>query len=275
MKGLNISFIGGGNMARSMIGGLIENGIESRLIRVGEPDLARRQELVANFRIKPFVDNFSAIKNSDVVIFAVKPQIIREVISPLADYLTERRSLLLSIAAGISIKNIESWVSQDTAIVRAMPNSASLVRGGITALCSNSKTSPEQLDRAESIMLAVGKTVWLQDEVLMDTVTAISGSGPAYFFYLMEALEQAAIMGGLDNKTARLLTLETALGAARLATETNESPLSLRKRVTSPGGTTAAAMEVLDSNGTVETIKKAVLAAQNRSRNLENPPRDE
>ena len=261
-------------MAQSMIGGLIENGIESRLIRVGEPDLARRQELVANFKIKPFLDNFSAIKNSDVVIFAVKPQIIRDVISPLTDYFIERKSLLLSIAAGISIKNIESWVSQDTAIVRAMPNSASLVRGGITALCSNSKTSREQLDRAESIMLAVGKTVWLQDEVLMDAVTAISGSGPAYFFYLMEALEQAAIIGGLDKKTARLLTLETALGAARLATETNQSPSSLRKMVTSPGGTTEAAMEVLDHNSAVETIKEAVLAAQNRSRDLENPPSD-
>ena len=123
-------------------------------------------------------------------------------------------------------------------------------------------------------MLAVGKAVWLQDEALMDAVTAISGSGPAYFFYLMEALEQAAIMGGLDKKTARLLTLETALGAARLATETNESPSSLRKRVTSPGGTTAAAMEVLDTNGTAETIKKAALAAQNRSRDLENSPSD-
>ena len=270
MKTLRLSFVGGGNMARSMIAGLISDGMASQCITVSEPKPALRNELISDFGIRTFIDNHSAIEDSDVVIFAIKPQIMEDVISQLADCLMQKDYLLLSIAAGISIKNIESWVGKKLSIVRAMPNSASLIRGGITALFSNPDVSPEKCEQAESIMLSIGKTIWLNDESLMDAVTAISGSGPAYFFYLMEALEQAALMAGLDQKTSRLLTIETALGAARLATETNESPSALRKRVTSPGGTTAAATEVLDENGTLNTIKRAVFSAKNRSQELSN-----
>jgi len=270
MKNLRLSFVGGGNMARSMIGGLIGDGMAPQCITVGEPKLACRHELAGDFGIRTFINNDSAIENSDLVIFAIKPQIMKDVISQLSDRLIQKDYLLLSIAAGISIKNIESWVGKTLPIVRAMPNSASLIRGGITALCSNPEVSPEKREQAESVMLSIGKALWLNDETLMDAVTAISGSGPAYFFYLMEALEQAALMAGLDQTTSRLLTVETALGAARLATETSESPSLLRQRVTSPGGTTAAATEVLDKDGALDTIKRAVFAAKNRSRELSN-----
>ena len=270
MKNLRLSFVGGGNMARSMIGGLIGDGMAPRCITVGEPDPACRHELMGDFGITTFINNDSAIEDSDVVIFAIKPQIMQDVISQLADRLIQKDYLLLSIAAGISIKNIESWIGKMLPIVRAMPNSASVIRGGITALCSNPEVSLEQRGQAESIMLSIGKAIWLNDETLMDAVTAISGSGPAYFFYLMEALEQAALMAVLDQTTSRLLTIETALGAARLATETSESPSVLRKRVTSPGGTTAAATEILDQEGALDIIKKAVIAAKNRSKELSN-----
>ena len=189
---------------------------------------------------------------------------------PLSEWLSSKKHLLISIAAGISISSLESWAGDDLAIVRAMPNTPALINTGITALFANSRVSLEQRNQAESIMCAVGKVVWIKEETLMDTVTAVSGSGPAYFFYFMEALEQAAIEEGLDKNTARLLTLETALGAARLAIETTKSPSELRDQVTSPGGTTEAAIQVLEQVGMSQILKTAVTAARKRSADLAN-----
>ena len=264
----HICFVGGGNMARSLIGGLIGDGMKPQFITVGEPDAGRREKLTNEFGVTALADNVAAASESGVVIFAVKPQVMKAAVLPLAEELSEKKHLLISIAAGISISSLESWAGDDLAIVRAMPNTPALINTGITALFANSRVSLEQRNKAESIMCAVGRVVWIKEETLMDTVTAVSGSGPAYFFYFMEALEQAAIEGGLDGETARLLTLETALGAARLAIETAESPSELRKQVTSPGGTTEAAIQVLEHAGINQILKHAVNAARERSADL-------
>ena len=270
MSNQTICFIGGGNMARSLMGGLIHDGMKPQFIIVSEPDVARREDLTNHFGITVLSDNVAAVKGSDIVIFAVKPQVMKAAVLPLAEGLSEKKHLLISIAAGISISSLESWAGDDLAIVRAMPNTPALINTGITALFANSRVSLEQRNQAESIMCAVGKVVWIKEETLMDTVTAVSGSGPAYFFYFMEALEQAAIEEGLDENTARLLTLETALGAARLAIETTKSPSELRNQVTSPGGTTEAAIQVLEQVGMSQILKTAVTAARKRSADLAN-----
>ena len=262
-------------MARSLIGGLIDDGMKPQFITVGEPDAGCREELTNDFRVMAFADNVTAVNASDIVIFAVKPQVMKNTVLPLAHELSEKRPLLISIAAGIPISSLESWAGDDLAMIRAMPNTPALINAGITALFANSRALPEQRNQAESIMCAVGKVVWVEEETLMDTVTAVSGSGPAYFFYFMEALEQAAIDEGLDENMARLFTVETALGAARLAVESTESPSQLRSQVTSPGGTTAAAMQVLNYSGIRQILKRAVTAARKRSADLAHSSSDD
>jgi pyrroline-5-carboxylate reductase len=268
MSNQTICFIGGGNMARSLIGGLIDDGMKHQFITVGEPDASRRKELMNKFGVTVLADNVVAVNESDIVIFAVKPQVVETTVASIKTKLSEKKPLLISIAAGIPISSFESWTGCGLSMVRAMPNTPALINAGITALFANSRILPEQRNQAEVIMRAVGKVVWVEDEALMDGVTAISGSGPAYFFYFMEALEQAAIDEGLDGKIARLLTLETALGAARLAIETTKSPSVLRGQVTSPGGTTEAAIQVLDRAGMNQILKRAVTAARKRSADL-------
>ena len=268
MSNPRICFIGGGNMARSLIGGLIDDGMKPQFVTVSEPDTSRRKELTNDFGVTALADNVAAVNESDIVIFAVKPQVMKTAVLPLAEGLSEKKPLLISIAAGIPISSLESWAGNDLAMIRAMPNTPALINAGITALFANSRVLPEQRDQAESILRAVGKTVWVEEETLMDTVTAVSGSGPAYFFYFMETLAQAAIEEGLDENTSRLLTLETALGAARLAIETTASPSELRGQVTSPGGTTEAAIQVLEQAGMSQILKLAVTAARKRSADL-------
>ena len=255
-------------MARSLIGGLIDYGMKPQLITVGEPNASRRQELTNDFGVTALADNVAAVNESDIVILAVKPQVMKTAVIPLSKGLSEKNPLLISIAAGIPISSLESWTGGDLAIVRAMPNTPALINMGITALFANSRVSPEQHNQAKSILRAVGKVVWVEEETLMDTVTAVSGSGPAYFFYFLEALEQAAIEEGLDENTARLLTLETALGAARLAIETTKSPSELRDQVTSPGGTTEAAIQVFNYSDISQILKRAVTAARKRAADL-------
>ena len=261
----NICFIGGGNMARSLIAGLIKAGTEPNYITVGEPDAMLRDELTNHFEVAAFSDNITAAKSADIIILAVKPQVMETALVPLGSILPEKKPLLISIAAGINTATLQSWAGSNLGVVRVMPNTPALVNSGISALFANLFSTPAQHNEAEFIMSAVGTVVWVEHEALMDTVTSVSGSGPAYFFYLMEALEQAAIDGGIDSDTARILTLETALGAARLALESGTPPIELRKQVTSRGGTTEAAIHVLDDARTAEIIKRAVAAARNRS----------
>jgi pyrroline-5-carboxylate reductase len=268
MSNSNIAFIGGGNMARSLIGGLVAADTPNGRISVSEPQPELRNSLQENFGINVYADNISAAAGAQVIVLAVKPQVLQEVVVQLGSLVSEHQPLLVSVAAGVTSASIERWVGGQPALVRVMPNTPALVGAGISALYANKNVDEDQRKLAQTIMSAVGKTVWIEDENLMDTVTAVSGSGPAYFFYVMQAINDAAVNEGLDADTARLLTLETALGAARLALESAEEPGTLQERVTSPGGTTEAAVNVLDSSEASKAFQKAVSAARARGGEL-------
>jgi len=268
MSNSKIAFIGGGNMARSLIGGMIATGISNQDISVSEPKADLRKKLNEDFGVNASEDNASAAMGADVVVLAVKPQILQEVVIPLDNLIAETRPLFISVAAGVTSSSIERWVGGQPALIRVMPNTPALIGAGISALYANSNVSDDQRALAAKIVSAVGKTIWIQEERLMDAVTAVSGSGPAYFFYVMQAIYDAAVREGLDTQTARLLTLETALGAARLAVESTEDPGSLQKQVTSPGGTTEAAINVLNNSGVRDALQRAVSAARARGGEL-------
>ena len=268
MSNSKIAFIGGGNMARSLIGGLVTTGMSNKDISVSEPQADLREKLTKDFGVNALEENASAVMGVNVIVLAVKPQILQEVVIPLGNLIAEARPLLISVAAGVTSSSIERWVGGHPALIRVMPNTPALIGAGISALYANGNVSDDQRALAEKIMAAVGKTIWIKEETLMDAVTAVSGSGPAYFFYVMQAIHDAAVREGLDAQTARLLSLETALGAARLAVESTEDPGSLQKQVTSPGGTTEAAIKVLNDSGVRETVQKAVSAARARGSEL-------
>jgi len=268
MSNFKIAFIGGGNMAHSLIGGLVATGTANKNISVSEPKADLRKKLNEDFGVNALEENSSAVMGADVVVFAVKPQILQDVATSLSSLVTKARPLLISVAAGVTSSSIERWVGSQPALIRIMPNTPALIGAGISALYANSNVSDDQRALAEKIMAAVGKTIWIKEETLMDAVTAVSGSGPAYFFYVMQAIHDAAVSEGLDAQTARLLSLETALGAARLAVESTEDPGSLQKQVTSPGGTTEAAIKVLNDSGVRDTLQQAVSAARARGGEL-------
>ena len=268
MKDCTLAFIGGGNMARSLIGGLVNNGFAAQSIHVADPSAESLDQLSARFPVQTFTENTAAIANADVVILAVKPQQLQQVCRELAPN-WQHNKLLISIAAGIRLDDISRWIGQsEAAVVRAMPNTPSLVRAGATALCANDHVSNAQHELAESILRAVGLALWVKDEQQMDAVTALSGSGPAYFFLVMEAMQTAGMDLGLPEDTARLLALETALGAAKMALESDESACVLRQRVTSPGGTTERALNVFEEEDLRGTFKKALSAAASRAAEL-------
>lgn len=265
MKDINIAFIGGGNMARSLIGGLLDDGIPASQVWVADPNASALQNIQEDFAVRTTPDNSEAARHARVVILAIKPQIAKSVAMELAQAIQNSQPLVISIAAGIRESDLRSWLGEDTAIVRTMPNTPALVRSGATALFANSAVSKEQKNLAESILRAVGMTLWVNDEDLMDAVTALSGSGPAYFFLIMEALESAGEHLGLPRDTARLLTLQTAFGAAKMALESTEELAELRRRVTSPGGTTERAVQVLQSHSVDTVFDEALRAAYQRS----------
>lgn len=267
-KPTTITFIGAGNMARSLIVGLLQDQANVSL-RVADPD---QNQLDAIRRHWPDVlattDNQQAMLDADVVVLAVKPQVMCEVAESLRDIAQRGRPLFVSIAAGIREEALNRWLGGNLPIVRCMPNTPALVQAGATGLFANEHTSEEQRSLAESILRAVGITLWFEEESKLDAVTAISGSGPAYFFLVMEAMQAAAEKLGLRAEDAHLLIVQTALGAARLALESNDPPAELRRKVTSKGGTTAAALQVLNDGGLVELFDQALKAAENRSREL-------
>ncbi len=268
MSERTVAFIGGGNMARSLIGGLVADGYPPDRIRVADPNADQRAELGARFGIRADADNRTAIEGADAVVLAVKPQVVRDVAEPLGERLRAQGTLVISIAAGLREPDLSRWLGGDVAVVRTMPNTPALVQTGATALYANAHVNAGQRDLAESLLRAVGITQWLEDEALMDAVTAVSGSGPAYFFLLMEMLENVGADLGLPRASARLLTLETALGAARMALESEEEPAKLRQRVTSPGGTPAAAVNTLEDGGIRELYERALRAAAARADEL-------
>ncbi|HQU15765.1 MAG TPA: pyrroline-5-carboxylate reductase [Gammaproteobacteria bacterium] len=250
------------------MGGLIGDSLDSGRIRVADPDPAQRERLSARYGVRAYEDNAEAAEGTDVLVFAVKPQALRTAAADLAGLMQKHQPLALSIAAGIRSADLDRWLGGGTAVVRAMPNTPALVQSGATVLYANAAVSAPRRDLAESILRAVGITLWVDDESLMDAVTALSGSGPAYFFMVMEAMEAAGVELGLSPETARMLTLETAFGAAKVALGSGDDVATLRQRVTSPGGTTEAALAVLDQAGLREHFRHALRAARDRSRAL-------
>lgn len=268
MTNHTLSFIGGGNMARSLIGGLIADGWPAVRLRVADTNPEQCKTLASRFGIATATDNLAAVQSADVLLLAVKPQVMREVAQNIAAAVQARRPLVISIAAGIRTTDLDRWLGGDCAIVRCMPNTPAMVQSGATGLFATAQVAMAQRDLAESILRAVGLTLWLDDEGQMDAVTALSGSGPAYFFLIMEALQAAGIQLGLPADTARLLTLQTALGAAKMALESDEDAGNLRQRVTSPGGTTERALQVMEAGNLRDLMQKALTAARDRSREL-------
>ncbi|ESQ16422.1 MAG TPA: pyrroline-5-carboxylate reductase [Chromatiaceae bacterium] len=268
MTRTHIAFIGGGNMAHSLIAGLIADGHEPSRLTVSEPLAQRREQLAASFGIQTFPDNASAVAAAEVIMLCVKPQIAASVCREIAGMLPNPAPLLISIMAGVTEDNIMRWLGSSIALVRSMPNTPVMVQSGAIGLHANASVTAQQRNLAEEIMRAGGLTHWVKRETDLDAVTALSGSGPAYFLLLMEALEKAGIEQGLDADAARLLSIQTALGAARMAVESEESPHQLRERVTSPGGTTEQALHQFTDGGFEQLVGRAVAAARQRALEL-------
>lgn len=259
-----IAFIGGGNMARSLIGGLIAQGHASAHIRVAEPIAALREALHADFGITVFETAAEAISNTDCWVLATKPQVLRGVCETLAAQAQAMRPLIVSIAAGITAAQIERWLGGDLPVVRTMPNTPALLGAGVTGLFASARVDTESRRFTNRLLTSAGKTVWIDDETQMDAVTAVSGSGPAYVFLLAEAMINAGVREGLPADAARILTLQTVLGAARMLTESNVEPTELRHRVTSPNGTTQAAVDAFEAGGLRALVDTAIHAARLR-----------
>lgn len=259
-----LAFIGGGNMARSLIGGLLKTGVAPATLSVAEPLAEARQALGREFGIACYAENRLAAAEAEVIVLAVKPQIMPAIHTELRDTLLRNRPLLISIAAGVRLDQLERWFGSGLPIVRCMPNTPALIGAGATGLCANSRVSAAQKAQAQHILDAAGITRWIDDEALMDTVTALSGSGPAYFFAVVEALEAAAVAQGLPRDTARALAAQTCLGAGRMLAEGGEDPAVLRRRVTSPNGTTQAALESFTADDLPRIVARAVAAATQR-----------
>ncbi len=265
MKTNKIGFIGGGNMASSLMSGLIASGHSPQQIWVSDINQDTLKSLAANLKVNISESNDAVVNEVDVIVLAVKPQTMSSVAKGIAPLVQQRKALVISIAAGINQTTLSQWLGSDTAIVRCMPNTPALVLTGATAMHANDKVSTVQRNLAETILRSVGIALWVQNENDLDAVTAVSGSGPAYYFLLMEAMEKAALELGLNETTARLLVQQTALGAAKIALESSESPEQLRKRVTSPGGTTQQAIETFEQGGFTGLVSKALHAARDRS----------
>lgn len=262
-----LAFIGAGNMAGALIHGLLQDGYAADNI-IASDQSAGQREAFAGSGVHTTDDNSEAVQQADIVVLAVKPQVLQSVCEALQPTVAQCRPLIISIAAGVNEASLQQWLGEDTAIVRTMPNTPAMLQSGASVLHANNHVSAEQKDAAESILRAVGITRWLDDEAQIDAATALSGSGPAYYFLFMETMEQAAIEMGLPRETAHLLTLQTALGAARMAMESPDEPAVLRSRVTSPGGTTEAAINHMLDNGLPEVLADAMRKARERSMEL-------
>jgi pyrroline-5-carboxylate reductase len=269
VSSFDIAFIGGGNMARALIGGLVRRGTPATAIRVGEPSEASRAALERDFACRTSADNDVAAAAADAVVLAVKPQEAARVVRALGPRLRAEHALLISVAAGISVHSLETWSGEGVAIVRAMPNRPALVGAGVTGLHASAKVDRAGRALAESVMRAVGAVVWLESEGDLDIVTALSGSGPAYCFLLAEQMMRAAVKLGLDPEAARILAVETLHGAGALAHAGSGDLARLRAEVTSKGGTTEAALRILEGEpGLGRLVERAIDAAAQRSREL-------
>lgn len=260
-----IAFIGGGNMARSLVAGLRRQGVTADRIVVAEPQDALRQGLQAEFGIRVCAEGRDAIAGASVVVLAVKPQVMQAVCEGLRGALGD--AVVVSVAAGLTCARLSGWLGTP-GVVRAMPNTPALLGAGATGLFAPPEVDAAGRALAEAVLASAGLTRWIEDEALMDVVTALSGSGPAYFFLLVESLVAAAVAHGLPRETAEALARQTALGAARMLDESGEPAEELRRRVTSPGGTTQAAVECFQAGGFASLVADAVDAAVQRGRTL-------
>jgi len=263
-----IAIIGTGHMGESLLSGLIASGHPPDHIITSDPNPDRLSEVHERFGVLTTIHNHEAILQASVILFAVKPQQLEQALQSEKDTILAKQPLVISIAAGIRESTIRSWLGNTISIVRAMPNMPAVIQTGITALYANERVSQDERSLAESVLRAVGVTVWVDHEELMDVVTALSGSGPAYFFYMMDALQQAGMALGLKEDIARLLTIQTAFGAARMVLESDESLQTLREKVTSKGGTTEQAINVFEKANLRGIFKDAVFAATKRSKEL-------
>jgi len=269
MKNTKLTFIGCGNMGCSLIGGLISNGHNPDSINGAEPDQTKSESISKQYGIRVLNENIEAVHDTDIVILAIKPQNLLDVVRQISQELIRSKPLLISIAAGIQISSIQKHLGDNYPVVRVMPNTPALIQTGASALYASPAVENDQKILAEEIMRSVGLAIWLDKEELMDAVTALSGSGPAYFFLVMECMEKAATKLGLSREQARILTIETAFGAAKMALESKSDVGLLRQQVTSPGGTTEAALNVLIDKGEIEEVFfKALQAAKKRSEEI-------
>lgn len=267
MMAERLTFIGGGNMSRSLIIGLIHHGMSAEQIHVVEPSETQRQ-LLKPYGVHTYAQATADAMDCQLLVLAVKPQIMATVAQDLQPHVQQCQPLIVSVAAGIRCDDLDRWLGGNMAIVRTMPNTPALVQSGASGLFANTHVSSEQKNLAESVMRAVGLSLWVEKEELLDAVTAVSGSGPAYYLLMMEAMTQAGCQLGLDEKTAQLLTIQTAFGAAKMALESELSPAELRAQVTSPNGTTAAAIAHLQQQGYEILMQAAMQAASNRAKEL-------
>ncbi|MEJ5212122.1 MAG: pyrroline-5-carboxylate reductase [Burkholderiales bacterium] len=261
-----ITFIGGGNMASALIGGLLGRGFGPGQLRVVEPNPETAERLAQRYGVAVQAAPDAAILACDLVLLAVKPQQLRGVATGLAPHLAQQ--LVVSIAAGVRAADLSRWLGGYRRLVRAMPNTPAMVQAGITGLYALPEVTEAERRRAEDVLAAVGEVVWVAEEGEMDVITAVSGSGPAYVFYFMEALEEAAITLGLTETQARRLSFATFAGATRLAGASSEDVATLRARVTSKGGTTERALATMEAAGLKAIIAGAVRAAAQRAREL-------
>ena len=266
---MNISFIGGGNMARAIIGGLKNNDFDMSAITAIDPDVKKREQLAAEFNVQvsdSYVENDNINKRSHVIVLAVKPQQMREVCEQLSKKISSQ--LIISIAAGIRTADISRWLGNYPSVVRVMPNTPAQIQAGVSALFAMPNVNQLQQDRASTILGAVGTTLWLDDEAKMDAVTAISGSGPAYVFYLIEALQDAAINLGMTAEESSMLAVQTFAGASLLASQSSADIKTLRAQVTSRGGTTEQGILALETANIKKIILAAAQAAADKSKSL-------
>lgn len=261
-----IAFIGAGNMASSLIGGLRAKGLDAAQIRASDPGADTRAKVAAEHGIEVFADNAQAVANADVIVIAVKPQAMKAVCQDLRPHLKPHQ-LLVSIAAGITCTSLLNWLGEQP-LVRCMPNTPALLGKGVSGLYATAAVTSEQRQQADELLSAVGLVVWVDQEAQIDAVTAVSGSGPAYFFLLIEAMTAAGEQLGLPKAIAAQLTLQTALGAAHMAVASDVDAAELRRRVTSPNGTTEAAINTFQAGGFTELVEQALSAAAKRSAEL-------
>src|SRR5471032_261402 len=266
MSNTRIAFIGAGNMAASLIGGLRAKGLEASQIRASDPGADTRARVSAEHGIETFADNAEAIQDADVVVLAVKPQAMKAVCEAIRPSLKPNQ-LVVSIAAGITCASMTNWLGAQP-IVRCMPNTPALLRQGVSGLFATAEVNADQRQQAQELLSAVGTALWLTEEQQLDAVTAVSGSGPAYFFLLIEAMTAAGVKLGLPQETASQLTMQTALGAALMSQGSDVDAAELRRRVTSPAGTTEAAIKAFQAGGFEALVETALGAAAHRSAEL-------